>query len=130
MSKFKKLFPFIVFGLVFVTGIVLLVFPNLSNIELVFRVGLTVIGFIGFSTTGALTFANKKQAKREEAKRQAEALEQYNTQKQIYDSVYSAVTNARQDSSPKKVSCKFCNFIYNESEGKCPNCGAPPEKNS
>lgn len=130
MSKFKKSIPFIAFGLVFITGLVLLVFPSLTDIELIFRVGLSVIGIVGLSTVGALTFANKKQAKREEARRQEVALKQYNAQKQIYNSIYSAVANAQEDAMPKKLTCKFCNFIYSESDGKCPNCGAPPDKNS
>lgn len=130
MSKFKKFFPFIAFGLVIITGLVLLFFPSLISLEPFYSVGIIVIGVIGFSLFGFITIANKKQARREEAKLQQEKLNAYNAQQQIYNSIYSAVSNAQEDAKPKKISCRFCNFIYTESAGKCPNCGAPPDKAS
>ena len=130
MSNFKKIFPYIAFGLVTITGLILIVFPTLTNLEFFYRVCITIIGIIGLTVFFFISIANKKQIKIKEIAMQQEALKNYNAQKQIYNSIYSAVSQAQEDSKPKTLTCRFCNFIYTETDGKCPNCGAPPERNN
>ena len=128
MGKIKKFLPFIAFGLIFVAGVVLLVFPTLTNLEFFYRAGIAIVGFIGFCLMFFISVANKKQAKRQEALQREAQLKNYNAQKQIYNSIYSAISDAQEDAMPKKITCKFCNYVYSELDGKCPNCGAPPDK--
>ena len=130
MSNFKKFFPYIALGLVFIAGLILVMFPTLTNIEFFYRVGIAVIGLIGLAVFFFVSIANKKQNMREELIKQQTELKNYNAQQQIYNSIYSAVSKAQEDSKPKTLTCRFCNFIYKETEGKCPNCGAPPERNN
>lgn len=128
MSKFKKLLPFVAFGIVFIAGVILLVFPSLTSLDFFYRVGIAVIGIIGFSLMFFISIANKKQVMRQEALQKETQLKNYQAQKQIYNSIYSAISDAQEDTMPKKITCKFCNYIYSEVDGKCPNCGAPPDK--
>ena len=120
--------------IIFVLSIVVFIIPAIAGIvlfavqgELTFTaLGLTMIGVIGLAARLILIMYNKRMRKLKQ--REYENSSEYRISKNISEALERAKEAGAQQQKNKKITCKFCRCNYDSYLDKCPNCGAPPER--
>lgn len=126
MKKFNFILSIVLFIIPAVIGISLFVFPFGQNVPMFTKIGLTMIGIIGLSVRLILLLANKKLKRFQQ--QEYENSQSYKISKHISSALEEAKKAGAEEQKNKKITCKFCRCSFDSFLDKCPNCGAPPER--
>lgn len=123
MKKIMFILSIVVFIIPAIVGVLLFVIQG----ELTFTaLGLTMIGVIGLAARLILILYNKRMKKfRQQA---YENSSEYIITKNISAALEEAKETGAQQEKDKKITCRFCRCTFDSFLDKCPNCGAPPER--
>lgn len=123
MKKFKFILSIVIFIIPAIAGILLFIMQKALTFA---ALGLTMIGFIGLAARLFLIMYNRRMQK---FKQQAyENSSEYRISQNISQALEQAKEAGAQQEKDKKITCKFCRCTYDSYLDKCPNCGAPPER--
>lgn len=126
MKKFNFILSIVLFIIPAVIGISLFIFPFGQDVPVFTKIGLTMIGFFGLVVRVILILTNKRMKKLKQLAEENSS--HYKISQHIYSAIEEAKKAGAQEQKNKKITCKFCRCSFDNFLDKCPNCGAPPER--
>ena len=123
MKKFMFILSIVIFIIPAIAGIILFAVQR----EITFTaLGLTMVGIIGLAARLVLILYKKRMKKF--AQQDYENSTEYRISQNISAALEEAKEAGAEQEKNKKLTCKFCKCTFDSYLDKCPNCGAPPER--
>ena len=123
MKKFMFILPIVIFIIPAIAGIILFAVQS----EITFTaLGLTMVGIIGLAARLVLILYKKRMKKF--VQQDYENSTEYRISQNISAALEEAKEAGAEQEKNKKLNCKFCKCTFDSYLDKCPNCGAPPER--